>query len=168
MISVMAFRYAKRKDMHRSNISVSTGIMMPAGSPVIEFINVTVTNTGYRPLLLTGYAWEYKELFGQPMQLISSMTKTIQNSFSSKLPAELKEGEQATFFLQKEIFIEEETFLIQHNCIHAWFRIYSLKVSAVLSIGRHSGVVPRAVKRLIWSQYKHARKTYNKKRQPTR
>lgn len=166
VISIMAYRYARSKDIHSAQISLDTGFMMHPSLGSIEFLCVTVTNIGFRTLLLNGYAWEYKELLGKRTQLISSFTNTVQNQYSDKLPKELKEGQQAAFYVQRGIFVEDNDLLTSQNVLQAWCRIRSLKITAKFSTYRHTEHVPRQIKKMVWQQYRHARKTYNKSLKP--
>lgn len=157
-ISILAYRYARRKDSHCAQVSLETGFMMPPGRGSIEFMSATVTNIGFRTLLLNGYAWEYKELLGKPMQLILSFTNTIQNQYSDKLPKELKEGQQAVFYMQRDIFVGDNGLLISLSPLQAWYLIWSLKITARFSTYRHTERVPKKIRKMIWQQYKHVRK----------
>ncbi|WNF47727.1 hypothetical protein RHP75_04620 [Pseudomonas sp. SG20056] len=132
--------------------------MMPPGRGSIEFMSATVTNIGFRTLLLNGYSWEYKELLGKPMQLISSFTNTVQNQFSDKLPKELKEGQQAVFYMQRDIFVGDNGLLVSLSPLQAWYLISSLKITAKFSTYRHTERVPKKIRKMIWQQYKHVRK----------
>ncbi len=157
IISILAFRYTRKKDAYSAKISVETGILMPPGVGVIEYLSVTITNDGFRSLQLNSFAWNYKELFGKPMQLITNLAKSLPSQLSSKLPIELKEGHQATFYAERDIFVSEDYFLKSQNTIQAWYRIRTLKITAKFSTYNHTEPVPGSIKKMIWQQYKNAR-----------
>lgn len=154
VISILAFRYTRKKDAYSAKISVDTGYMMPHGKETIEYLSVTITNDGFRALHLNSFAWEYKELFGKPMQLITHLAKSIPSQHSSKLPIELKDGQQAIFFAERDVFVAEEYFLLRHGKIQAWYRIHTLKITAKFSTCSHTQPVPKPIKNMIWQQYK--------------
>ena len=134
--AVMATIYfAWRGQRIRLNISAGHRLIVGQGTPepFPEYLAIKVVNTGYRDANITNIGWKVG-LFKKQYAVQS----IVQNTYSSKLPILLREGDEANYFIP----IDKETNWLENFCnkmlrhsprIH----IHFIKIRVSTSVGKN-------------------------------
>lgn len=152
-ISILAYRYARKKDIEQLKLSISTCIL--GTQPPRQALMIDVVNTGHRKIIVTGYHWVAKPPFKAGKKLLTWMATDEIVNLSVKVPTTLEEGATASYLCKIKIFQEEPNFLFSGSKFLVWLTIKSLHVEVVTTRKRYSIRVSKGLRALIWSQYKH-------------
>lgn len=152
-VSYKAFSYTRSRDVPRIAIEVTTGIISNSGEP-FTFLGLEVSNIGHRKVIITGYSWEFKELFRSGKQLISYISKNKYTALSDKIPFELDEGRKASFFNPLDLFANATEFYEGATYFGVWYRVHTLKVRITCTTFTKRIKLNRGIRSMIWSQYK--------------
>lgn len=153
IISILAYRYAKRKDIETLSISIGTCLLATPPQAQNAFF-FQVVNIGHRSATLKDYAWIAHLPFSKKSMLINYFIDNSFTKLSEPFPTVLKDGDEAKYFAGLDIFSHHPTFLYHHSRLKAWLLINSLRICVTTTRQTHYQRLPRSVRKLIWLFYR--------------
>lgn len=97
---IVALYLARRDRLVKCRVKITISVIFDSlTNNYQKFLSIYITNTGFRPFLLTGITWQKGIVKKFYYDWIPAL-----NNYSSNIPIKLEDGEQAKFFISYESF----------------------------------------------------------------